>query len=91
MHLMSLALQVDTILHVTAEFSFELLKKFKPSIKKKKKRNARGWAIFLRQPSRRRGAQWTGKRVPQGERQGGPGSPQSERALLEEKLSGDGS
>ena len=36
MHLMSLALQVDTILHVTAEFSFELLKKFKPSIKKKK-------------------------------------------------------
>lgn len=43
MHLMSLALQVDTILHMTAEFGFELLKKFKPSIKKKKKTTCVSW------------------------------------------------
>lgn len=37
MHLMSLALQVDIILHVAAKFSFELLlRKFKPFIKKTK-------------------------------------------------------
>lgn len=36
MHLMSLALQADTILHVAAKFHFELLlKKYKPFIKKK--------------------------------------------------------
>lgn len=45
MHLMSLALQVDTILHVTAEFSFELLKEFKHSIKNKKKTNLRFMGI----------------------------------------------